>query len=65
MVREYISRHRDIFGGKDPRTSSRAEGGKDVHQLQREQNEKMEKLTKAFSFIQQAMLRNNLCNVIV
>ena len=36
-----------------------AEGWKDVHQLLKEQNEKMEKLARALSVIQQGMLRNN------
>ena len=39
--------------------SSRAEGWKDVRQLLREQSEKMEKLARALSVIQQGMLRNN------
>ena len=35
------------------------EGWQDVLQLLRQQNEKMEKLAKALSIIQQGMLRNN------
>ena len=35
------------------------EGWKDVLQLLKEQDEKMERLAKAFSIIQQGMLRNN------
>ena len=40
-----------------------AEGWKDVFQLLREQSEKMEKLARALSVIQQGMLRNNLGHV--
>ena len=39
--------------------SSGAEGWKDVLQLLKEQNEKMERLARALSVIQQGMLRNN------
>ena len=39
--------------------SSGAEGWKDVLQLLKEQNEKMERLARALSVIQQVMLRNN------
>ena len=39
--------------------SPEAEGWKDVLQLLREQNEKMEKLARALSVIQRGMLRNN------
>ena len=42
---------------------SGAEGWKDVLQLLREQSEKMEKLARALSVIQQDMLRNNLGHV--
>ena len=35
------------------------EGWKDVHQLLKEQNEKIERLARALSIIQQGMLRNN------
>ena len=38
---------------------SAPEGWKDVLQLLREQSEKMEKLARALSVIQQGMLRNN------
>ena len=44
---------------KDLGTSPEAEGWKDVLQLLREQNKKMEKLARALSVIQQGMLRNN------
>ena len=40
-----------------------AEGWKDVLQLLREQSNKMEKLARALSVIQQGMLRNNLGHV--
>ena len=40
-----------------------AEGWKDVLQFLREQNKKMEKLARAFSVIQQGMLRNNPCHI--
>ena len=43
-----------VLGG-----SPGAEGWKDVLQLLRKLKEKMEKLTRALSFIQQGMLRNN------
>ena len=39
--------------------SSGTEGWKDVLQLLKEQNEKMERLSRALSIIQQGMLRNN------
>ena len=39
--------------------SSGAEAWKDVLQLQKEQNEKMERFARALSIIQQGMLRNN------
>ena len=39
--------------------SPEAEGWNDVLQLLREQTEKMGKLARAFSVIQQGMLRNN------
>ena len=48
---------------KAPDTTSHtppgAEGWRDVFQLLKEQNGKMEKLARAFSVIQQGMLRNN------
>ena len=44
---------------KDLDASPEAEGWKDVLQLLREQNKKMEKLARALSVIQQGMLRNN------
>ena len=44
---------------KDLGASPEAEGWKDVLQLLREQNKKMEKLAMALSVIQQGMLRNN------
>ena len=44
---------------KDLGASPEAEGWKDVLQLLREQNKKMEKLARALSVIQQGMLRNN------
>ena len=40
-------------------TPPRAEGWQDVLQLLKEQNERMEKLARALSVIQQGMLRNN------
>ena len=40
-----------------------AEGWKDVLQLLKEQNDKIEKLARALSVIQQDMLRNNPCFV--
>ena len=43
--------------------SSGAEGWKDVHWLPTEQNEKMERLARALSIIQQCMLRDNLRHV--
>ena len=46
-------------GKSDLGASSEAEGWKDVLQLLKEQSEKIEKLARAFSFIQQGMLRNN------
>ena len=46
-------------GKVDLSASSGAEGWKDVLQLLREQSEKMEKLARALSVIQQGMLRNN------
>ena len=46
-------------GKVDLGASPRAEGWKDVLQLLREENEKMEKLARALSVIQQGMLRNN------
>ena len=39
--------------------SEGTEGWKDVLQLLKEQNEKMERLARALSIIQQGMLRNN------
>ena len=47
------------MGKEDLDASSGAEGWKDVFQLLKEQNEKMEKLERALSVIQQGMLRNN------
>ena len=44
---------------KDLGAPPEAEGWKDVFQLLREQNKKMEKLAKALSVIQKGMLRNN------
>ena len=44
---------------KDLGASPEAEGWKDVLQLLRKQNKKMEKLARALSVIQQGMLRNN------
>ena len=44
---------------KDLAAPPEAEGWKDVLQLLREQNKKMEKLARALSVIQQGMLRNN------
>ena len=46
-------------GNTDSGASSGAEGWKDVLQLLKEQNDKMEKLVRALSVIQQGMLRNN------
>ena len=47
------------MGKEDLDASSGAEGWKDVLQLLKEQNEKMKKLARALSVIQQGMLRNN------
>ena len=47
------------MGKVDWGASSGAEGWKDILQLLREQSEKMEKLARALSVIQQGMLRNN------
>ena len=47
------------MGKEDLGSSSGAEGWKDVLQLLKEQNEKMEKLARALSVIQKGMLRNN------
>ena len=44
---------------KDLGAPQEAEGWKNVLQLLREQNKKMKKLARAFSVIQQGMLRNN------
>ena len=46
-------------GNTDSGASSGAEGWKDVLQLLKEQNDKMEKLARALSVIQQGMLRKN------
>ena len=46
-------------GKMDLGASSGAEGWRDVLQLLKEQNEKMEKLARALSVIQKGMLRNN------
>ena len=48
-----------IVGKVDLGASPGAEGWEDVLQLLKEQNEKMEKLARALSVIQQGMLRNN------
>ena len=48
-----------IAASKGWGASPEAEGWKDVLQLLREQNKKMEKLARALSVIQQGMLRNN------
>ena len=47
------------MGKVDSGASSGAEGWKDVLQLLKEQNEKMERSARAISVIQQGMLRNN------
>ena len=46
-------------GKVDWGTSPGAEGWKDILQHLKKQNEKMEKLARALSVIQQGMLRNN------
>ena len=46
-------------GEVDLGASSGAEGWKDVLQLLKEQNDKMKKLARALSVVQQGMLRNN------
>ena len=45
--------------GAENESMSACEGWKDVLQLLKEQNDKMEKLARALSVIQQGMLRNN------
>ena len=47
------------MGKVDSGAFSEAEGWKDVLQFLRENSEKMEKLSRALSVIQQGMLRNN------
>ena len=47
------------MGKEDVGAPSGAEGWKDVLQLLKEQNEKMEKLARALNVIQKGMLRNN------
>ena len=49
----------NTVGKVDLGASSGAEGWKDVLQLLKEQNKKMEKLARALSVIQKGMLRNN------
>ena len=51
--------NKNTAGNTDLGASSGAEGWKDVLQLLKEQNEKMEKLARALSVIQKGMLRNN------
>ena len=51
------------MGKMDLGASSGSEGWKDVLQLLKEQSEKMEKLARSISVIQQGMLRKNPCHV--
>ena len=54
-----MDKNSETVGNTDSGASSGAEGWKDVLQLLKEQNDKMEKLARALSVIQQGMLRNN------
>ena len=59
MVKKFIDAINETVGIVDLGASAGAEGWKDVLQLLKEQNEKMETLARARSIIQQGMLRNN------
>ena len=59
LVKTFMDLKVTTVGKVDLGASSEAEGWKDVLQLLREQDEKMERLAIALSIIQQGMLRNN------
>ena len=59
LVKQFMDLKVKNVGKSDLGASSGAEVWKDVLQLLREQSEKIEKLTRALSVIQQGMLRNN------
>ena len=54
-----MEKKKEIVGKVDVGAFPGAEGWEDVLQLLKGQNEKMEKLARALSVIQQGMLRNN------
>ena len=59
LVKRFMYSNLKTVGKVDSGASSGAAGWKDILQLLREQSEKMEKLARALSVIQQGMLRNN------